>query len=196
VAPETVYLCEGSTDASKEVTYAWDAQIYHAIFHNSYPQIDFVSVGGQAELKIAGEIATVVAPGSTRLRLRDRDSLTISARQKQLDEDPNLRILERRTLKSYLVDDEIIAKLATEYGLRPDKNVADMTGAREAAITAAKQDDNAKTAVGAVYATAKAVLRKNGQLGENASQFSRDVLARLVTPDTAVYAELQKVLGL
>lgn len=196
IAPEVVYLCEGNTSTNKDSTYAWDARIYRQIFNDTYPQIDFVSVGGQAELKAAGEIAMVVAKGSTRIRLRDRDSLTNVGRQELLDADPNLRVLQRRSLENYLVDDEVIAKLVAKYELKVGRTLAEITEARDEALANSSKDDLAKTALSAVYEMAKQVLQRNGQLGENTMQFARDVLAPLVTSETAVYAGLKQSLGL
>lgn len=197
VGPDTVYLCEGSADPTKDsTTYAWDARIYRGIFQLRYPQVEFVSVGGKAELQSAEEIATVVAPGSARLRLRDRDSMTMAGRKQALDADPSLRILGRRSLENYLVDNEVIDKLVFNYGLKDGKSIEDLRGPRDTAINSADRSDSAKSAVGVLYDAAKATLKDNGQLGENRYQFSRDVLAPLIVPGMTVYDELRQALGL
>ena len=55
---------------------------------------------------------------------------------------------------------------------------------------------SAKGSLGVVFETAKRVLGNTEGLGENASQFSADVLAPLVGPDMQVRRELLDETGL
>ena len=60
----------------------------------------------------------------------------------------------------------------------------------------ALDNGSAKGAIGAVFNIAKTTLANTGGLGENASQFSADVLAKLITPEMTVKQELESVLNL
>ena len=55
---------------------------------------------------------------------------------------------------------------------------------------------SAKGSLGEVFTTAKRVLENTEGLGENASQFSADVLTALITPDMKVRQALLDVAGL
>ena len=67
------------------------------------------------------------------------------------------------------------------------------TSARDGAI---RPNGSAKGALGVVFNVAKSVLGNTEGLGEKSSQFSADVLAKLITPEMRVRVELKSVLDL
>ena len=71
--------------------------------------------------------------------------------------------------------------------------VDELKTARDEAI---RRNGSAKGALGAVLEVAKKVLGNTEELGENPSQFSADVLAKLITSDMKVREELESVLDL
>ena len=191
LAPEVLVICEGSQVSDR--IRVWDERIYQQIFRDLLPRVEFKSSGGKGELDRAVAIASVIAPGTNILKLRDRDDLTPENRTRLIEKDPSLRILKRRSLESYLLDDEVLEALVVERGTRVDDAVDKLKEAREEAIL---PNGSAKGALGAVFSVANNVLCNTQEFGENPSQFSADVLAKLITPEMRVRQELESVLDL
>lgn len=182
---DRIMLCEG--DPSSLKAPEWDARVYTAIFGERHLGTDFISCGGKAELAAAARLARAIAPGADVFRVRDRDQLTESDRDRLMGEDASLRILERFSLESYLLDDEILTKLAKE-------RVGDATQLIAARDKVRESSGSQKAALGTVFEAAKATLGNSEGLGENKWQFGSGVLAALVTPDTRTYGALEAVL--
>ena len=191
LAPEVLVICEGSQFSDRK--QVWDERIYRQIFRDLHPRVEFKSSGGKGELEQAASIASVIAPGTVILKLRDRDDLTPDGRTRLLAEDPNLRVLEHRSLESYLLDDEVLEALVGDRGNRVDNAIDKLKVARNGAI---RPNGSAKGALGVVFNVAKNVLLNTEGLGENATQFSAEVLAKLITPDMKVRQKLESVLNL
>ncbi len=191
VGPDLVCLCEGNAMGKEGENISWDAKILRRIFGNDYPEIEFVSVGGKGDLiNAANTYATAVTPGSKIIRLRDRDDLTDEGRLEMLNEDKKIRILSRRSLENYLVDEEIIKKLVDKYGDKNGNAVTQILSAINTSHTRSKKMDAGKPVLGVVWDITKKVVKNNGQLGENKHQFAHTVLAPLVSKDTDVYKAL------
>ena len=114
LAPEVLVICEGSQISDR--IHVWDERIYRQIFRDLHPRVEFKSSGGKGELERAAAIASVIAPGTSILKLRDRDDLTPENRARLLEGDSNLRVLQRRSLESYLLDDEVLEALVCDRG--------------------------------------------------------------------------------
>ena len=191
LAPEVLVICEGSQVSDR--VRAWDERIYRQIFGDMHPRVEFKSSGGKGDLDQAAAIAAVIAPGTDIVKLRDRDDLSPDGRTRLLEDDPTLRVLERRSLESYLLDDEVLEALVSDRGVRVENTVDELKAARDGAVRA---NGSAKGALGVVFGVAKRVLGNTEGLGENPTQFSVDVLAKLITPDMSVRKELEAVLDL
>ena len=191
LAPEVLIICEGSQVSDRFPV--WDERIYRQIFRDMHPRVEFRSNGGKGDLELAAAIASVIAPGTHILKLRDRDDLSPESRTRLLENDPNLRVLERRSLESYLLDDEVLEALVNDRNNRVENAVGKLKAARDGAI---RPNGSAKGAIGVVFGIAKKVLGNTEGLGENAPQFSAEVLAKLITPDMSVRKELEAVLDL
>ena len=155
--------------------------------------MEFVSSGGKGDLDQAAAIAAVIAPGTRLLKLRDRDDLTDDDRARLLADDPGLRVLERHSLESYLLDDEVLEALVAARGSRVENAVDDLKAVRGQAI---RPNGSAKGALGAVFDAAKRALGDVEQLGENSSQFAAGVLAALIVPGMNARSELEAILDL
>ena len=191
LAPEVLVICEGSQVSDR--VPVWDERIYRQIFRDMHPRVEFRSSGGKGDLELAAAIASVIAPGTHILKLRDRDDLSPEGRTRLLEDDPTLRVLERRSLESYLLHDEILEALVSDRGARVENAVDELKGARDGAM---RPNGSAKGALGVIFGVARRVLGNTEGLGENPSQFSADVLAKLITPDMSVREELEAVLDL
>ena len=191
LAPEVLVVCEGAQQSDRVA--AWDQHVYRQIFSELHHRVDFVSSGGKGELERAAALAAVIAPGTRLLKLRDCDGLTAQNRQRLLAKDPTLRILERPSLESYLLDDEVLEALVNARGARQSDALNQLKMARDNAL---RPNGSAKGSLGAVFDTARRVLGNAERIGENRSQFSSDVLAALIHPDMTVAKELAAVLDL
>ena len=191
LAPEILVICEGSQFSDR--IHVWDERIYRQVFRDLHPRVEFKSSGGKGELERAAAIASVIAPGTHLLKLRDRDDLTLENRTRLLESDPNLRVLQRRSLESYLLDDEVLEALVGDRGTRVENAIGELSAARDGAT---QPNGSAKGALGVVFGVARTVLGNTEGIGENASQFSADVLAKLITPNMRVRQELECVLAL
>ena len=191
LAPEVLVICEGSQVSDR--IHQWDERIYRQVFRDLYPPVEFKSSGGKGDLDQAAAIASVIAPGTHILKLRDRDELTTESRIRLLEKDPNLRVLRRHSLESYLLDDEVLEALVVARGARAENALCKLKAARDGTI---KPNGSAKGALGIVFSVAKNVLADTQELGENKSQFSADVLAKLITPEMRVRQELESILDL
>lgn len=191
LAPEVLVICEGAQESDR--VPVWDERVYRQIFRDLYQQVDFKSSGSKTDLDRAAAIAAVLAPGTRVLKLRDRDSLTSAHRARLLAEDPSLRVLERRSLESYLLDDEVLEALVRDRGSRQVDALGQLQSARDEYL---RPNGSAKGSIGAVFDTAKRVLGDTTELGDNASEFSAEVLAALIKPEMAIREELRAVLNL
>ena len=191
IAPEILVICEGSQESER--IHTWDERIYRQIFRDMHPRVEFKSSGGKGDLGKAAAIASVIAPGTHILRLRDRDDLPSEHRCRLLAQDPDLRVLKLRSLESYLLDDEVLEALVASRGPRVENALDQLKAARDAAIS---PNGSAKGALRAVFDVADEVLSNTQELGENPSQFSADVLAKLITPEMTMRQELESILDL
>ena len=98
--------------------------------------------------------------------------------------------MSRRNLESYLLDDEVLRKLATANG--KDENISEILAEKEkilASITDRAEDD-LKPARGQIYVACKKILGLT-RIGNNAEEFMRETLAPLIKPGMKVYDELR-----
>lgn len=188
MAPTGVILCEGADPAG-----GFDATVYRTIFGYQFPSVEFLSVGSSGEVKkdqsdVANAIE-VIAPGTQIVRLVDGDDHSpdeiLSLRQQ------GTRVLGRRNLECYLLDDEILERLCALSG-KPEM-LPDVLRAREDAVIKAAErgraPDDLKSARRAIRDFAVRELHLTGS-GSNTDEFLRTSVAPLITPDTAVYQEL------
>ena len=195
IAPKRVVLCEGRPTGADPIERAeFDAQCYRTIFGRQYPDTDFISIGNEADvsrdrLQIGRTIQALV-PGTQVVRLIDRDD---KSEQEVADRRrAGVRVLSRRQLESYLLDDEILIKLCREVA-RPtaSKEVLEIKRASLAdSAGRGNQVDDVKSASSAIYTKIKVVLDLR-QRGNTTYAFLRDTLAPLVTPETQTYLQLR-----
>lgn len=195
IAPRQLVLCEGRPVAQGDTDKAeFDARCYRAIFGDQFPDTDFISVGNEFDVrtdqvKLGKAIQTLIS-GTTVIRLVDRDD---RSRQEIADlQKEGVRILSKRHLEAYLMDDEILLRLCKMYE-QPELGpsvLAAKKQAIQASIDRGNPPDDVKSASGAIYAETKRILRLT-QVGSTARTFMRDTLAPLITHETTVYAQLK-----
>ena len=195
VAPERVVLCEGRPVGKGDPAKAeLDASCYRTVFSAEYPDTDFVSVGNTTDvstdrLEVGKAIQTIIS-GTAVVRVVDRDDRS-TQEIADLKKD-GIRVLSRRHLESYLMDDEILTALCEAVGqsTKVSEVLAAKTKAMADSIARGNPSDDVKSATGEIYVAVKSILKLT-QAGNTAHAFLRDTLAPLVTPATAVYRQLK-----
>lgn len=109
IAPETIVYCEGSKEDSEKM----DALVYQKIFDTTHPSVLFVNAGGRDEMEKYRAITldilnNNVFVNSELLVLKDRDQMTDTQRNTELENDENMRVLMRREIENYLFDWNVV----------------------------------------------------------------------------------------
>jgi predicted ATPase len=195
VAPKQVVLCEGRKPSpGNPARGEFDASCYRIIFAQDFADTDFLSVGNAAEvqsdrLEAGGAIQTLVS-GTTVIRVIDRDDRSpqeISQLEKE-----GVKVLSRRHLEAYLMDDEILTALCAKVE-KPDRAaevLAAKVQAMKDSIARGNPSDDVKSAAGIIYNESKRILALTG-CGNYVEAFCRDTLAPLVVPSTETYRLLK-----
>ena len=100
LAPEKIIVCESEPEIS------FDAGCYNKIFAKNHPEALFVSAGNHSVLDKIVSILQNVIQKAEIFAVRDRDELLDEERDKLIAE--GKRVLTRRTIEDYLIDDEVL----------------------------------------------------------------------------------------
>lgn len=194
VAPRTVVLCEGSPDGRDRPRAQWDARVLEAIFGDTHVDVAFISVGNADDVigdrMDVGSTIEAMVDGTQVLRVVDRDARSDGEIQDLLD--VGCRVLRRRHLEAYLLDDEILDRLCEQVG-RPDSKEELRQAMRDALASSQGRNnpaDDYKSASGEFVTAARRILALPAG-GNSPPVFLRDTVAPFVTPDTAAYRELK-----
>ena len=170
-----------------------DSECYKNIFKSSYPDLRFVPLEDKGNViktvKAANLALGKIAKSAMVIGIVDQDDATpedVKRRKKE-----GIRTLSRRTIESFLLDDEVLTKLCEDHG-KPDK-VNDLLIAKQKALDERnlKPDDNLKAIVRTIQGAARGAL-KSVSLGDSKESFMMDILAQRIQPGMAVYEELHK----
>jgi hypothetical protein len=197
VAPARIVLCEGKPRNAQNPLSSgeFDAKCYRRIFGSRYPDTDFLSVGNATDVETdrlgIGASVQAIVPGTEVVRVIDRDDR--SADEIAALEAEGVRVLTRRHIESYLLDDEIIERLCVHLG-HPDR-YDDVIALREEAVRASvargNPHDDFKSAAGDFFVKLTRTFGLTGH-GNDFRAYLSGTIAALLTPDTAVYAELER----
>lgn len=136
VSPKVIVYCEGKAElGSHNVENGLDAKVYNTIFADEYPDVLFVSSGGNTELDQRSDIAigilSKVFIDLKILVLKDRDIASGKitderVRQQYLRTNPeNHRVLKRYEIENYLYDSEVLKQYCSENGVAFDQTTYD-----------------------------------------------------------------------
>lgn len=192
IAPQRVVFCEGTVQGRAYKNF--DAQIYGRIFSSKYPDTSFVSIGSCSELEdennISMKIISQVLRNSTIIKFVDRDDK--SDEEVQELKAKGIKVLNKRHLECYLLDDEIIIKLCRMLG--KEEKTEDCITAKQQAISESVSRsnplDDIKSASGKIYTELKRILCLT-KCGNTKDAFLRDTIAPLITEDTQIYKDLE-----
>ena len=171
----------------------FDSECYHNIFKNRYPDLTFEPIEGKGNViksvKAANRALGKIAKSAKVIGIIDGDKATTGDRKRNAEE--GIRILSRKTIESYLLDDEVLKKLCEDHG-KSDK-ISDLLAAKKDALDKRnlKPDDNLKSIVQEVHGAAQNIL-KSVNLGIDQKSFMMDILAMLIQPGMVVYEKLHE----
>lgn len=197
IAPKQIILCEGRPlgTEGKPSRQEHDAKCLRRIFAKEFPDTEFIS-GGNSDDVVKDSIRLIaslerVATGVECIRIIDRDGRTdgeVAELEKQ-----SIRVLTRRHLESYLIDDEVLEVLCKQHE-KPDK-LEEVKRAKEDALASAqkrgKDKDDAKAAAGEFFNAVKNLLEIKNP-GSNWEAFFSTFMAAACQPGLQVYEELKQ----
>ncbi|MCG9128553.1 AAA family ATPase [Candidatus Poribacteria bacterium] len=182
ITGRTVF-CEGE---------GFDEECYKNIFKNQYPEIDFTSLGARENVVKSVTAANLAiekfAKSAMVIGIVDRDNATDG----EIDRDATkgIRTLSRKSIESYLLDDEVLTKLCEEHG-KQDKLQDLLKSKTEALSKRTTSSDDLKPIAQDMHNAAKGII-DSVPLGNKKASFMRDILAPLIQPGMVVYEEMHK----
>ena len=190
--PKTIVFCEG--DPNGKTRKDFDKIIYSTILADTHPEAFFISGGSCNDIenieKTHGEIISTLLQNSKLIKIVDRDD---RSPQEVADlAKSGIRVLKRRNLESYVLDDAVIKKLCDKVG-KTEEYAACIQEKQQAltdSVSRGNAPDDFKKASGGIYLSLKRRLSLT-QCGNNPDPFMRDTLSPLITPDMDVYKELE-----
>lgn len=190
--PKTIVFCEG--DPNGKTRKDFDKIIYSTIFADTHPEAFFISGGSCNDIenieKTHGEIISTLLQNSQIIKIVDRDD---RSPQEVADlAKSGIRVLKRRNLESYVLDDSVIKKLCDKVG-KPEECAACIQEKQQAltdSVSRGNAPDDFKKASSGIYLSLKRHLSLT-QCGNNPDPFMRDTLSPLITPDMDIYKELE-----
>jgi hypothetical protein len=197
IAPAQVVLCEGPpvSAAGRAHKAEFDTACYRTIFASEYTDTDFVAVGNnldvQSDRLAVGRAIQTLVSGTKVIKVIDRDERTPAEVSALVQE--GVKVLSRRHLEAFLLDDEILTKLCNSRG-RPQQVQAVLAAKQQelaASVGRGNSPDDIKSATGTLYPAIRGLLALT-EAGSNAHAFMRDVLAPLVTSETRSYQDLKR----
>ncbi len=185
VASEQYVFCEGDD---------FDAECYHNIFASHHPETRFISIGSRNNVVNAvSKLKGRIAKGAKVIGVVDRDKATEGEIERDTEE--GIRTLSRKSIESYLLDDEVLTKMCKNYG-NPDETQNLLTVKNEILKKRINEDkskssDDLKPIAQDIHVRSQNVL-KSVNLGNSKESFMRDILAPLIQPGMEVYKVLHK----
>ena len=191
VCPKIIVYCEGKDKPKKDgLDVGLDADVYNTIFSKQYPDVLFVSSGGNTELDQRSDIAIAIFSKIFSelqiLVLKDRDMASgkttdLKTREIYLENNPkNHRVLKRFELENYLYDKEVLEKYCSDKGLQFNLDKYNN-------VVNDIENDNLKDKTGEIKSCCSIISSINPEV------FKRN-LASYITDDMDVYKELEKVI--
>lgn len=190
-APKKIVICEGHPESE------FDAECYQAIFEEEFPDTVFISVGAHSNVRGDAllDLIPKISEGSKIYRVIDRDDR--SEEEVQKVEHSGTKVLQRRCIECYLLDNEVLHKFFIKFA-------GDIEGAKIADKLVKIKDDfmrdkpsgSIKNAANLLCKEAKKLLKDaNAQsdIGTDGDAFMRHKLAPCLR-GTKAYDELRKII--
>lgn len=191
IIPESIVFCEGTSQGRKRKDF--DKRCYENIFGTKYASTMFYSLGSCTDIAEKKQIADFIgnlSPASNIIKVIDRDDRSQDEINDLIAE--GIKVLARRHLECYLLDDEVLEKWCHSVG-KSDK-VSDMlqikTQKMADSIARGNPTDDVKSAANDICTEGKKLLGITA-CGNNGEAIMRDTLAKLITPDMTIYQTLE-----
>ena len=175
----------------------FDEECYRNIFKETYPEVHFVSLGARSNVEKSVTAANLalekIAESAKVIGIVDRDKATCGEIKRNVKK--GIRTLSRKTIESYLLDDEVLTKLCEDHG-KADK-VNDLLNTKRTILDKriaegkSKSSDDLKPIAQDIYGAVQNTL-KSANLGNTKESFMMDMLAPRIQPGMKVYEELEK----
>ena len=188
VAPQRVFICEGSKD--KHVK-AFDARCYNQLFADESPETLFISQGGAGEVIRSEHLVTIlksIARGIDVRKLIDRDDMTDGERSQKIAQ--GIRVLSRREIEEYLYDPEVLRTFLETAGCG-DGVVEEVLHERESLVNGHAGPNNVKDVSRELFAKIRDATGLPN-LGNNRDEFASQFLVPALGGTPCVYEELQE----
>jgi ABC-type nitrate/sulfonate/bicarbonate transport system ATPase subunit len=196
VAPSQIVLCEGNSSLrGKRQNAEFDARCFRTIFEAEFPETEFLSVGNSTDVeqdRLGVRLILEKILGSTKtVRTLDRDDR--SPEEIRDLQRSGARVLSRRHLESYLLDDEPLTAFCEDIGQA--SLVPDVLAARDKAMEASRGRGNAaddfKSALGELYTHMRRLLGLT-ECGNSQEAFCRDTMSQFLRSGMAAYETLKR----
>ena len=193
MAPHHIVFCEGNPKGHANPNF--DAHVYTRIFAQAYIDVAFVSAGSCSEVENKDNTIVNVVVGilqnSNIIKVVDRDDLCNEEVVELMKK--GVKVLSRRHIECYLLDDEIIAKLCNSLGKQ--ELITECLKAKsdeiKNSIDRGNPLDDVKSASGPIIVRLKRILSLT-RCGNTRESFLMNTIVPLITPDTNTYHELKK----
>jgi predicted ATPase len=193
--PKKIIFCEG--DPNGNVRRDFDKTIFSFIFADTHPDAFFVSAKSCTELEnietSLGDVMSKLLSNVKIIKIIDRDDRSENEVSELLGK--GIKVLKKRSLESYLLDDSTIKKLCDSTNQSDKYNacleVKDKAIKASTSLPRNNPLDDIKSARGEIYNSLKRILGLT-QCGNTADAFLRDTIAPLITPDTEIYKQLEQ----
>lgn len=192
IVPESIVFCEGTPHGRKRRDF--DKRCYENIFGTKYASTMFYSLGSCtdiAEKKQITDFISNLSPASNIIKVIDRDDRSQDEINDLISE--GIKVLSRRHLECYLLDDEVLEKWCHSVG-KSDK-VSDMLQMKNQkmadSVARGNPIDDVKSASNDICTEGKKLLGITA-CGNNGEAIMRDTLAKLITPDMTIYQILER----
>ena len=183
IASEQYVFCEGED---------FDEDCYQNIFGSHHPETRFISIGGRNNVeKMVTALKGKIAKGAKVIGVVDRDRATEGEIAR--DAVKGIRTLSRKSIESYLLDDEVLTKLCEKHG-KQDR-IQELLTAKTNSLNKrmaegkSKSPDDLKPIAQDIHVAAQGIV-ESVPMGNNKDSFMKDILAKLIQPGMAVYEEL------
>lgn len=192
LSPQNIVFCEGSSNANEREDF--DAKCYNLIFNPTHSDTIFYSLGSCKDIEkdknSVIEFVKKLSPQSNIIRLIDRDDR--SSEEVQDHNNNGIKVLSRREIENYLLDEEVIIKWCISTG-HEDK-IGEALNIRNQEIinstNRGNSSDDIKSASNSICTSIKKLLQLTA-CGNNGVAIMRDTVSKLITPDMIVYQELE-----
>ena len=188
VAPQRVFICEGSKD--KHVK-GFDARCYNQVFADESPETLFISQGGSGEVIQSEHLVAIlksIAQGMNVLKLIDRDDMTDEERERKITQ--QFRVLRRRELEEYLYDPEVLRTFLQTVGCE-EAVVETVLTKRDSLLAGQLGPKNIKDVSRKLFEAIRRITELP-YLGSNREEFASQFLAPALTKTQVVYEELRE----